>query len=1231
MAKKIEQIKSLVAGIADSLKGGQPNSFGFGRSIDFRSNPTQVTINPKSELQAAGVTVDLPMWWDLACSNLYSYGNAGNIYKKNVSNTWTLDHVTPNSSGNGLVYFPEDGYLYYAQDKTIGRKSDACATDGVYYDGFLESEGGEPTNAQSITFVAASSQYASIADNASLSITDDISFETYIKLTTLPGSNEIQTLVSKWNENGNQRSYKFDITTSSSSYGDGRDGALTISSNTTEDPIDANCTGTSGQYTLTTTNEHASFSAIANGDWVLIIQSRGTNAGTCQFAKVQGYSGGVLTLQDALTFSPDHSATLNVANKAQVRKIKQHTTVTVNSGINYTAKAWDGFKGGILYFFASTSYTNTGNVVVTGKGYNQNGDHNPSTTGRYGQTGEGSAGFGTQETSSVAGGTRAANGSGGGAGTDFQNVGAGGGGNKNAGSDGVANLSGIGGIAVGDDLLTTLHFGGQGGGAGTGGGHTPLYGGEGGDGGGIFGFRAPTFTNTGTINLDGSPGNGGLTPDGSGGGGGAGGSFLGWFQTGTLGTISAQGGAGGTVPNGKNGGAGSVGRIVTYYATSVSGAASTTPVTNTIQDTTLSAVTGYVLRLLLSSNGTNSETYTQDISSIVQTGVWSRWQVTWDAPTSTANFYQNAVLLGTQIGTFTAIYNSTARFAIATSYDSSGTAVNFLNGKMDDTRVWNSVRSATELAYYNDRVLVGTETNNSAYYKFEGNVNDSQTYTATSNLTATNTPTYSTDVPFSGITTRADQDINIDATGSTYTMGTAVSEGATHRQTFAPTKEPIKSVALNINAVGTGNWTVVVHDALNREVATITVANAQLHTGFYEFLFTDSFRPILTASYHVHVYSTIGDGIIVTSSLNDMEGTTGNTGAYFATFFQILVDDIYHPMTQFLNFVAVGNERYVGKLEAGNIYDPHHLVLPAGYRVRCFAKWNEFLAIGVWKGDSITDTDQGKIFLWDGSSDTAGNASPNTIVDVLEGGINSMQGGAGVLSVVAGYEGKLLMYGGGETQKMTQLPLLERDAYCEVAPGSMTMWRSLLFIGGPLNTDSATIHQGVYGYGRLNVNYPRALGFDYPLSLGDQQSSMVKVGSVFPAGQSLYIGWQNGNAYGIDKVSVTNDCYATATIEHLITDLSRMTQLKLPLVYRVDFEALTSGQSITVKYKADRETSWKTLETEDTVGATSIRAILHQQVKEIQFAEDIATTSGVSPVIIQAALENEDQQYSIPV
>src|SRR3972149_431735 len=127
-------------------------------------------------------------------------------------------------------------------------------------------------------------------------------------------------LVSKWNENSDERSYKFDIAGVSAVFGDGSDGALTISSNTTQAPVDSACTGTAAAYALTATN--ASF---ATGDKILIHQSRGTGAGKWERNEIASYTAGTITCANQLINT--------YVSGAQVIVLKEYTNVTINTGI----------------------------------------------------------------------------------------------------------------------------------------------------------------------------------------------------------------------------------------------------------------------------------------------------------------------------------------------------------------------------------------------------------------------------------------------------------------------------------------------------------------------------------------------------------------------------------------------------------------------------------------------------------------------------------------------------------------------------------------------------------------------------------------------------------------------------------------------------------------------------------------------------------------------------------
>lgn len=1194
MAKTIGTVTDFSGGLSDSPKSGVKNSFAGGRGIDFRSNPNQITALPKAIKHSGSIIENLVLWGERTCSSVWFYDLIGNIYKLS-GGTYTKVHTAAESQGNGLAYYPEDDNLYYAQNTTLGRYTQACAETGTFVDDFLGSVGGEPTNTNSIDFEASSSQSATRADTASLSLTGDFTLEAYIKPESLPTGSDQMTIMSKWEEDGTTLSYKLGIIAVSNFFGDGSDGALTISSNTTEAPIDANCTGTSGTNTLTVSNVTGTFVA---GQKIMIHQSRGTNYGAKQLNEITGVSGSTLTLKDNLTFSPAHSATTTVANKAQVRVMKQYSAVTINSGVTYAAKAWDGLKGGIIGWYCSGTSTITGSVSATNAGF-KGGSDSVSSSAEEGGQGEGVLGIGSRSVY--------ANGSGGAGGygrdqSQGGNAGSGGS-HASAGGAGTAGIQTT--LITGSSDLSTMVFGGGGGGAGTRGTSSYNAGLGGANGGGAVIIAAATITVSGGIHANGSD----CTDAGAEyiGGAGAGGSVLLYTQTGTLGSglVTANGGASESRDAGAStGGAGGDGRVAVYYSGSISG--STSPTQSSNVDSSLASSDGHALRLYISSTGSNSETYTQEISNPQDT--WARFSVSFDASESEANFYRNGVLLGTKTGTFTSVHDNASEFALGAYTNSGGSRTGFFDGLMDDVRVWNAVRTESQILQFNNRVLAGTESFLVAYYEFSSDVTDSQT-SGNNDLTANNTPTYSTDVPFSGVTTRSDQDQIADTSGQTYTLATTISEGATHRQTFVPAKDPQKSITVNIAAVGTGDWTMTVHDALNREVASKTVANASLNTGLFEFVFT-SWRPVLGQSYHLHITSTVADGTVVTGTTNDLET------AYFTSHYQFLVSDEFHPMLQILQVMAIGNERYLATLEGGDIYNPHRLTLPSGYRIRCLAYWREYLAIGCVVGDEIGDTDVGKIFFWDGTAGTY-----NHFIDVPEGSINTMKGSKGLLYFLAGYSGDLMAYGGGyEAVKLKRLPQFQRDQSITFYPGALNMWKSLLHIGTG-ESDSDTIERGVYTWGSLNENYADSLGMDYPLSLGVQTSSNVEVGMIYPEGKDLYVSWKNINSYGVDKVSESNSPLMTAEWESLRADFQGLARPKEPLVLRADFEPLRDGESVQLKYRTDRG-SWVYSDTVDTENFTEARVNINQIVKEIDVGV-ILTSDTTSPVVTAITLETE--------
>lgn len=1157
-----------------------PNSYAFGRSIDVRTDPQNIGVLPRTIKESGSVITDLPKWLEANTSNniAYFYGDTGNMYSRTSGATYVNIFTVPNSHGNGLVYSAEDDYLYYSSDALIGRYGPLSGTPTNVVD-FFGSQGGTPLNTNSVTFVAASSQYASRVDTASLSIVSDLAIDMQIKPATLPSVGNEMVLLSKWDESGALRSYKFDLHTAPGYFGDGSDGTLHITVDTVNSPIDSSCTGNIGTTTLNAAN-----AGFAQGQQILIYQSQGSGVGTWMRNSIQSYVAGTIALDTPLN--------AEYITGAQVLVLKQYTNATIDVGVTYSAKAWDGSTGGILAFLCSGTLTVNGSLSTNATGY-RGGQGAPNNN----------RGYQGESYNAVGGGNNTSNNGGGGGG--FNNNASGGAGSYfTAGTNG-SNSGGTGGTAgttYGSTDLNAGAFFGSGGGSGDNhfGGTSS---GAGGIGGGWGFYIATTLVNNGTISSNGQIGASRSSgPGDSAGGGGAGGSNFFKCQVFTNnGTVTATGGLGGPTQTGGIGGDG-----VNYldYYTSFSGTA--TPSLNTAIDNLLITNTSFELRLSISSSGSNAEILSLPANIITDT--WQQVGVSWKASTKTATFYLNATALGTRVGTLASINNNTSTFQLAMNKNISGTPVNFYNGKMDEVRLFNVTRNDADMNYGLSQQIPA----NTAGLVYYGQLNDDFA-DATSNandLTPANTPVFTSDVPYPSPTTRLDIDQFAVKSGDTYAVPTAISESAANRLTFTPTKDPQKSIQFNIAAVGTGDWTITIHDATNVQIATVTVPNASLHTGNYEFIYNAVWHPLtnFTNEYHAHITSTVSGGTVVTETSNNLET------ADFVTYFGFLLNDAaWHPMSNFLNFWLVGNGRYVGKYEAP-LYDPNQLVFQAGYRVRCFADWREYKAIGVMKGTNIYDFEQGRIYFWDGIAPTF-----NFFIDVPEGGINAMWGSRGKLYIWAGYKNQLLVYEGGDSaSKLRDMPNMENNKYSEIYPGAVGMWQSILRYGVAGNGNSLAVQKGVYTYGSTNLRYPDILTYDYPISTGTLTGITTQIGVVGVVNTKLLIGWRDNVSFGVDYVDTVNPPYPTAQIQFLIEDAGNVIKVKEAQQAIALFAPLAADQSVALSYSL--ENSGVFTANPDTTRNTSTLTVMeipNGRHNEVQIQMDIV--SGTTAPTIKGA------------
>lgn len=389
--------------------------------------------------------------------------------------------------------------------------------------------------------------------------------------------------------------------------------------------VTENRAAATSQIVLSTT---PSTGCLAAGDEVLIVNLQGTsgstaNVGRYETARIISISTATLTLNHTLTNGYD-----GTTQKIMVQRVPNYNNVTVNSGITFTASAWNGTKSGVLAFRSSgtTTVSSTGIIDAntlgyaggsasgagalggtSGESYDGTNGHgsdgatdnssngggksgNGSVTspnngtargGGGGGGSDGTAGDGNDGAGGGGGGAYGGGGGGGGGGGDgngtggtggsggaFGIAGGGGGGGGNAGSSKNAAAGGNAGSAGTTGMGNGGEVGsGATGGSGAGGSTNGSAGGGGGGGGGFYGSAALTTLYLGS---GGGQGGGSANASGAGATGGAGGGIV-IINAGTLtvsGTIRANGNSGSGSAGGTGSGGGGSGGSVLINASS---------------------------------------------------------------------------------------------------------------------------------------------------------------------------------------------------------------------------------------------------------------------------------------------------------------------------------------------------------------------------------------------------------------------------------------------------------------------------------------------------------------------------------------------------------------------------------------------------------------------------------------------------------------------------------------
>lgn len=507
--------------------------------------------------------------------------------------------------------------------------------------------------------------------------------------------------------------------------------------------------------------------------------------------------------------------------------------------------------------------------------------------------------------------------------------------------------------------------------------------------------------------------------------------------------------------------------------------------------------------------------------------------------------------------------------------------------------------------------------------------------------TATTNPTFQENWFEGGITTSSGA---YKTNGmANYRLQTTAPETANQIRGFYTNISPIRKIGVQINIIGTGDWTLTLHDDANNILATKTIINANLQANKINFFESStavdaSVNTSTTVTpnsrqYHFHLTSTVADGKIATTT----EGSMADCD------FQIYADALtttingLHPMDRFINFTLIGNGRYVTGYEplqdipTPADYERHRIILPPGYEVCSFAQRNLMSVISAEQRSSDGKFQAGALFFWDGKSDSYNDWWP-----VPEGSPESMFAEKNVGWYIAA--GTAYRMRGMEEPKEKRTFRGTDSEYSNITdithsyPHMMTIRRTILLMGYPSTTTVSDLEYAVYSYGSAAPEFPESFGISYTPSPGvmfDDGSNNFEMGMVRNYVDTLFISWRNGTTYGVDRVNNSSLPAATANLESLKYDMDRPQFFKKAQFLLATFNELPDGISIILKYRMNGSTTW--LLTDAVTSGSVAMFNIEKQFLNIEFGIDIAVTGMSSPEITSLYLFYDPQKKEAPV
>jgi hypothetical protein len=313
-----------------------------------------------------------------------------------------------------------------------------------------------------------------------------------------------------------------------------------------------------------------------------------------------------------------------------------------------------------------------------------------------------------------------------------------------------------------------------------------------------------------------------------------------------------------------------------------------------------------------------------------------------------------------------------------------------------------------------------------------------------------------------------------------------------------------------------------------------------------------------------------------TIASNSIANSASTTGVTITSVAQGLVfeDYLYLPY----------NNRIWRATDATTFSD-NYLTLPTNFKITSLTAYGKYIAIAV--APISTFNGVSKVLLWDGTS-----------TEIQE----SIDWGEGELRILETIEGMLVgvtdrylnsATGAGRGSMIVQVyqggaPQVIKEVFTQALTGksiplSKAVKNNRVLWAAKIMTNSAgtEYREGIWSFGRKNVNFPFALSLD----IIDESINTAGIQAFGMAGNFFFLTHSGDGS--IDK---TNDAavYTYASVyESQVMDFGDIDSDKTLLSLKVSFRRLLSGETLTAKYRVDGASAWTTIGTYSTVDTLS--------------------------------------------